>query len=40
MKAVRLARSLKLRRILKANPGGVRLFSDESTFTVDGAYNP
>lgn len=40
MKAVRLERSQKLRRICKVNPGVVRLFSDESIFTVDGAYNP
>eukprot|EP00095_Tigriopus_kingsejongensis_P010904 maker-scaffold348_size200312-snap-gene-0.28 protein:Tk10904 transcript:maker-scaffold348_size200312-snap-gene-0.28-mRNA-1 annotation:"glycoprotein-n-acetylgalactosamine 3-beta-galactosyltransferase 1-like isoform x3" len=40
MKAVRLERSRKLRRICKSNPGVVRLFSDESIFTVDGAYNP
>lgn len=40
MKATRLERARILRQKCKANPGVVRLFSDESIFTVDGAYNP
>ena len=40
MKATRLEQGKKLHRICKANPGIIRLFSDESNFTVDGAFNP
>ncbi len=40
MKTVRLERGKKLRQICKNNPRTIRLFSDESIFTVDGVYNP
>ena len=40
MKATRLERGQKLRQVCKVNPGIIKLFSDESNFTVDGAYNP
>ncbi len=40
MKTTREERAKLLRRVCKANPGVIRLFSDESIFTVDGAYNP
>jgi hypothetical protein len=40
MKATRVERGRKLRRLLKNNPRTIKLFSDESNFTVDGAYNP
>ena len=40
MKATRLKRIQILRRVSKANPGVVCLFSNESIFTVDEAYNP
>ena len=38
MKATRLERGKS--RKCKVNPGIIKLFSDESIFTVDGAYNP
>ena len=40
MKATRLERGKKLRHKCKVNPGIIKLFSDESIFTVDDAYNP
>ncbi len=39
MKDIRFKREKKLKQLCKVNQGAVRLFSDESNFTVDGAFN-
>jgi transposase len=40
MKVKRLERAQKLKRICKVKTRAIRLFSDESIFTVDACYNP